>query len=56
MSLSPVRVSFTVAPARKPVPARFVMLTALLLSPEFGVMLVTVGGDAPSLIFATKAS
>lgn len=40
----PVRVSFTVAPARNPVPTRFVMVIVVPCFPDEGVMPVTVGG------------
>jgi hypothetical protein len=43
MSACAAFVSFTVAPARKFVPARLVMLTAPLLVPLLGVIPVTVG-------------
>jgi hypothetical protein len=43
ISVWPLLVSLTVTPVRKPVPARLVMLTLPLFSPELGVMLVIVG-------------
>jgi hypothetical protein len=46
MSAWPVFVSFTVTPAWKPVPARFVMPTGPLLGAEAGVIEVTVGAGA----------
>ena len=44
MSNCPAFVSFTLAPGRKFVPARLVMLTLPVFRPAFGVMAVTVGG------------
>ena len=44
MSVDPVRFSLTVAPDRKPVPVRFVMLIVFVFTPVFGVIDPTVGG------------
>ncbi len=43
ISVLPLFVSLTVAPARNPVPARLVILTVVPVTPEFGVMPLTVG-------------
>jgi hypothetical protein len=44
MSVSPVFFSLTMAPVRKLVPARSVMLTEPLFTPLLGVIPATVGG------------
>ena len=45
MSVYPVRFSLTVAPAKNPVPVRFVMLMIVVFIPVFGVIDVILGGD-----------
>jgi hypothetical protein len=53
ISVCPVFTSLTVAPARNPVPARFVMFTEPVLTPMLGVMLVIVGADCAVVSIVT---
>ena len=49
ISADPVRVSFTVAPAWKLVPARFVMQTFFVFTPSEGLMELMVGAGSMTL-------